>query len=587
MVLWCAFSVQVICQSNSQVLSQCFHREEVTDQKRPETRGGREVKGTYISLSHAVRRNMRHYVVDLRTPSDNSAGEEAGCECSGLSWFQVVSGCEADWRQFMVEKLTLHSLATALFDIPSVNMPIACSLKTCGIVLCEKTAHFKVAFSCPKHKMHLIQLNVSVLWSIWSPLILFSALVLTLQTSWRGYRERAKYLRIRQAVIVIQSAWRGMISRQKARRRRHAVDIIRKFIKGFIYRHYEHCPENEYFLDHQRFSFLMMLFRNPPKSVLDKSWPIPPPCLTEASEHLCRLCMRNMMRAYCRRIQPEWKKQMEQKVVASQIFKDQKDSYPQSVPKLFVASRLNSEEFNLKVIQTLGNDKVKVMFATPVSPLSLCCCWLSSLILLIYGIAVTKYDRRGYKARPRQLLLTSSFAMLVAEAKLKQRIDYATLRSISVSSLSDGFMVLHVPSEDNKQKSDVVLQCDHLIEVVTKLATMADKKIKVNMSQDSITFAVARGKEGVIDFTSGPELKVAKCKKGHLLVVSKGTEETHYYEDSMAEEGRMRKGDRGEERTCRWSMRRTGDCKMESSSLKIATSFIFIFSLEVLTNNPH
>uniref|UniRef100_A0A8C8LXA6 Myosin Ic, paralog a n=1 Tax=Oncorhynchus tshawytscha TaxID=74940 RepID=A0A8C8LXA6_ONCTS len=297
-------------------------------------------------------------------------------------------------------------------------------------------------------------------------------------------------------VIVIQSAWRGMISRQKARRRRHAVDIIRKFIKGFIYRHYERCPENEYFLDHQRFSFLMMLFRNPPKSVLDKSWPIPPPCLTEASEHLCRLCMRNMMRAYCRRIQPEWKKQMEQKVVASQIFKDQKDSYPQSVPKLFVASRLNSEEFNLKVIQTLGNDKVK------------------------YGIAVTKYDRRGYKARPRQLLLTSSFAMLVAEAKLKQRIDYATLRSISVSSLSDGFMVLHVPSEDNKQKSDVVLQCDHLIEVVTKLATMADKKIKVNMSQDSITFAVARGKEGVIDFTSGPELKVAKCKKGHLLVTA-------------------------------------------------------------------
>uniref|UniRef100_A0A8C7PEG5 Myosin Ic, paralog a n=1 Tax=Oncorhynchus mykiss TaxID=8022 RepID=A0A8C7PEG5_ONCMY len=290
------------------------------------------------------------------------------------------------------------------------------------------------------------------------------ALVLTLQTSWRGYRERAKYLRIRQAVI--QSAWRGMISRQKARRRRHAVDIIRKFIKGFIYRHYEHCPENEYFLDHQRFSFLMMLFRNPPKSVLDKSWPIPPPCLTEV-------------------LQP-------------------------------------------------------------------------------YGIAVTKYDRRGYKARPRQLLLTSSFAMLVAEAKLKQRIDYATLRSISVSSLSDGFMVLHVPSEDNKQKSDVVLQCDHLIEVVTKLATMADKKIKVNMSQDSITFAVARGKEGVIDFTSGPELKVAKCKKGHLLVVSKGTEETHYYEDSMAEEGRMRKGDRGEERTCRWSMRRTGIVKWKA-----------------------
>jgi hypothetical protein len=55
-----------------------------------------------------------------------------------------------------------------------------------------------------------------------------------------------------------------------------------------------------------------------------------------------------------------------------------------------------------------------------------------SICLCQYGIAVTKYDRRGYKARPRQLLLTSSFAMLVAEAKLKQRIDYATLRSESL-----------------------------------------------------------------------------------------------------------------------------------------------------------
>lgn len=52
----------------------------------------------------------------------------------------------------------------------------------------------------------------------------------------------------------------------------------------------------------------------------------------------------------------------------------------------------------------------------------------------------------------------------------------------------------------------------------------------------SIKFAVAQGKEGVIDFTSGPELKVAKGKKGHLLVVSQetGEEETYYYEDSRA-----------------------------------------------------
>uniref|UniRef100_A0A8C4IJ71 Myosin-Ic n=1 Tax=Dicentrarchus labrax TaxID=13489 RepID=A0A8C4IJ71_DICLA len=297
-------------------------------------------------------------------------------------------------------------------------------------------------------------------------------------------------------VIMIQSGWRGMKARRRAKRRRQAADLIRRFIKGFIYRHEEYCPENEYFLDHVRYSFLKNLRKNLPKSVLDKSWPTPPPSLVEASEHLRRLHMRNMVIKYCRRVQPEWKKQMMQKVEASEIFKDQKDSYPQSVGRLFLDSRLEREQINLKVVQTLGNDKVQ------------------------YGVAVIKYDRRGFKPRPRQLLLTNTFAVLVDRTKIKQRIDYAALRGISVSSLSDGMFVLHMPSEDNKQKGDVVLQCTHVIELVTKLAMMANKVNYVNISPGSIRFAVARGKEGIIDFVRGSELKVAKGKRGHLLVVS-------------------------------------------------------------------
>ncbi len=53
------------------------------------------------------------------------------------------------WRRLMVEKWTFNSRATALVDTPAVSMPIARSLKTCDIcdiVLCDKTAHFRVAF---------------------------------------------------------------------------------------------------------------------------------------------------------------------------------------------------------------------------------------------------------------------------------------------------------------------------------------------------------------------------------------------------------------------------------------------------------
>ncbi len=62
------------------------------------------------------------------------------------------------WRRLMVEKWTLNSRATALVDIPVVSMPITRSLKTCnicGIVLCDKTAHFRVAFYCGQPKIHV------------------------------------------------------------------------------------------------------------------------------------------------------------------------------------------------------------------------------------------------------------------------------------------------------------------------------------------------------------------------------------------------------------------------------------------------
>lgn len=167
---------------------------------------------------------------------------------------------------------------------------------------------------------------------------------------------------------------------------------------------------------------------------------------------------------------------------------------------------------------------------------------------------------------------------------------FLSVLGISVSSLSDGMFVLHVASEDNKQKvslkisylllislsaklpalrvnmwtvlmsqGDVVLQNEHVIETLTKVAICADKINSININQgrwvgdakwsfckilwvsrqisefrnillliksfafplmDSIKFNVAQGKEGIIDFTSGSELLIAKAKNGHLSVVS-------------------------------------------------------------------
>lgn len=47
---------------------------------------------------------------------------------------------------------------------------------------------------------------------------------------------------------------------------------------------------------------------------------------------------------------------------------------------------------------------------------------------LQYGIPVIKYDRKGFKARQRQLLLTQKAAYVVELAKIKQKIEYSTLK---------------------------------------------------------------------------------------------------------------------------------------------------------------
>uniref|UniRef100_A0A3Q4I048 Myosin Ic, paralog a n=1 Tax=Neolamprologus brichardi TaxID=32507 RepID=A0A3Q4I048_NEOBR len=468
---------EVMCQSDNQILSHCFRREEVIDQKRPEM-AATQFKNSLMKLTEILRSKEPSYVRCIKPNDAKQPGRfdevlvRHQVKYLGLMEnLRVRRAGFAYRRRFEAFLQRYKPLCPETW--PNWHGRLADGVLTLVKHLGYKDEEYKLGRSKIFIRFPKTLFNTEDVLEAKKPEIGKQQYCLGVHTC------MCVYIYI---VIVIQSGWRGMKARRRAKRRRQAADLIRRFIKGFIYRHGEYGPENDYFLDHVRYSFLKNLRKNLPKSVLDKSWPTPPPSLVEASEHLQKLHMRNMVTKYCRIVHPEWKKQMMQKVVASEIFKDQKDSYPQSVGRLFLDSRLEREQISLKVVQTLGNDKVQ------------------------YGVSVIKYDKRGFKPRPRQLLLTNTFAVLVDKTKIKQRIDYTALRGENHP--------LSLP------QGDLLLHCSHSIEMVTKLAMMANKTNNVNINPGSIQFTVARGKEGIIDFVRGAELKVTKGRRGHLLVVS-------------------------------------------------------------------
>uniref|UniRef100_G3T9C1 Myosin IH n=1 Tax=Loxodonta africana TaxID=9785 RepID=G3T9C1_LOXAF len=321
-------------------------------------------------------------------------------------------------------------------------------------------------------------------------------LVARIQATYKGCLERRAYLKKRQAAIKLQAHWRGALAQKEAKRRKWAVQIIRKFIKGFINRNKPLSPDNEDFVVFVRKNFILNLRYHIPKNVLDKSWLRPPGIPENASNLLRKMCTRNLVRKYCCGLPAERIAQMQQKVVTSDIFRGKKDGYAESLNQPFANSRLDEEDINPKVLQLISNEKIQ------------------------YGVPVIKYDRKGFKARQRQLILTQKAAYVVELAKIKQKIEYSALKGVSTSNLSDGIFVIHISPGDYRQKGDAILQSEHIFEVVTKLAMLIKRENVVNVVQGSLQFYISPAKEGTIVFNTGPEEQIYKDKNGQLIVVS-------------------------------------------------------------------
>uniref|UniRef100_A0A3B4CG41 Myosin motor domain-containing protein n=1 Tax=Pygocentrus nattereri TaxID=42514 RepID=A0A3B4CG41_PYGNA len=288
-----------------------------------------------------------------------------------------------------------------------------------------------------------------------------------IQAKYKGYRAKGEFKKQKEAGES-QIVWIHTSSKFECA----FISVVRRFIKGYMTRGQAKTTDNSEYLAFVRQSYLNRLKGNLPKTVLDKTtWLTPPPVMKEVLTYLQELFL-NRVSDRCCLVESSWFKT--EQIFA--IFKGKKDSYPQSVAVPFQDTRIS-----------------QCTISSPSSP---------PLLTPSYSVPVVKYDRNGFKPRPRQLILTQSAAYLVEEAKIKQRADYVSLKG--------GYRTLCL--------GDLLLQCDHLYEFLTKLSVLANKQNAIKVLQGSIKFEIQGGKENFVDFSTGQEPLVYKGKNGHLTV---------------------------------------------------------------------
>uniref|UniRef100_A0A4W6GC86 Myosin IH n=1 Tax=Lates calcarifer TaxID=8187 RepID=A0A4W6GC86_LATCA len=314
-----------------------------------------------------------------------------------------------------------------------------------------------------------------------------------LQAKYKGYKAKGEFRKQKEAATKIETCWRGVQARKERERRAWAVKVIKQFIKGYMTRGQAKTTDNSEYLAFVRQNYLNRLKENLPKTVLDKTtWLSPPPVLVETSEILRKLHYRLMVRKYVRGITPQKKAEVTHTSNTLYTFPQYIFYFEQSF--LYHLKSLGEQDINMRVLQMIRNEHIK------------------------YSVPIIKYHRNGFKPSPRQLILTQTAAYVIEEVKIKQRVLYTSLKGISVSNLTDNMIVFHITCEDPKQKGDLVMQCDHLFEFLTKLSVIANKQNVIKVVQGSIKIEIQAGKESAVDFSTGPEPMVYKAKNGHLMV---------------------------------------------------------------------
>uniref|UniRef100_A0A672TB77 Myosin IB n=1 Tax=Sinocyclocheilus grahami TaxID=75366 RepID=A0A672TB77_SINGR len=298
-------------------------------------------------------------------------------------------------------------------------------------------------------------------------------------------RELKHKKRCEEAVTTISAYWHGTQARRELKclkeeaRRKHAVAVIWAYWLGLkVRRDYRkffraNAGKKIYDFTIQRIMqkyFMGLKKTMPSMSPVDKSWPARPyGFLDGMHQDLRRIFHLWRCKKYRSQFTEEKKATYEEKLAASELFKDKKALYPSSVGQPFKGDYVEiTKNPKYQKLNSLVEDKV------------------------LLADVVSKINRANGKGAPRIFLLTKKSFVLADQktGQVKASVPLLDLSSVSVSTQSDGFFALKLKEgSTSAAKGDFLLSSDRLIEIITKLhrigAASADRnQINIDISDE-------------------------------------------------------------------------------------------------------
>ncbi|XP_056280547.1 unconventional myosin-Ib isoform X5 [Pseudoliparis swirei] len=322
-------------------------------------------------------------------------------------------------------------------------------------------------------------------WKCRTHFLLLKKSQIVVSAWYRRYAQQKKYKKIKSATTVVQSYTRGWQARKLLRelkyqkRCKEAVTTIAAFWHGTqVRREYRkffraNAGKKIYDFTIQRIMqkyFLGLKSTLPSMSPIDKSWPARPYRFLDGVHTELRTVFHHCRcKKYRSQFTEERKAIYEEKLEASEIFKDKKALYPSSVSQPFRGDYLEIRK-NPKYQKLNSAVEEKVLMAD----------------------VVNKINRANGKGTARIFLLTKNSVVLADQktGQVKTSVPLPDLTSVSVSTQSDGFFALKLKEGSASAiKGDFLLSSEHLIEIITKLhrtgGTSADsEQLNIDISDE-------------------------------------------------------------------------------------------------------